>query len=195
MSSSYPSLDESELFSEAGKIIPYIVEEISSSLGFVSSLVSSEILSPLEEGNFMPRFKGKKGVPQLPQSFKSFVQNFKRFHSSHLPEPRTVLFPIIFHGEQRGYNLQSVASCSDVILKDHNCAIFRLEWPASPEDSGLLQCLQQSNNGLATEPFPEYFTLNPANYPNLIFLTTEGKERYFSRDNDEGPDSSLGARF
>ena len=116
MSSSYPSLDESELFSEAGKIIPYLVEEIGSSLGFVSSLVSSEISSPLEEGNFMPRFKGRKGVPQLRQSFKSFVQNFKRLHSAHLPEPGTVLFPVIFRGEKRSYDLHSVLFCSDVIL-------------------------------------------------------------------------------
>jgi hypothetical protein len=103
MLSPYPSLDGSDLFSEAETIIPYIVEEIGSSLGFVSSLVSSEISSPLEEGSFMPRFKRKRGVPQLRQSFKSFVQNFKSFHPAHLPEPGTVLFPIIFRGEKRSY--------------------------------------------------------------------------------------------
>ena len=149
MLSPYPSLDGSDLFSEAEKIIPYIVEEIGSSLGFVSSLVSSEISSPLEEGSFMPRFKGKRGVPQLRQSFKSFVQNFKSFHPAHLPEPGTVLFPVIFRGEKRSYDLHSVSSCSDVILRDHNCAIFRLVWPASPEDPDFLQCLQQSNTVLA----------------------------------------------
>ena len=189
MLSPYPSLDGSDLFSEAEKVIPYIVEEIGSSLGFVSSLVSSEISSPLEEGSFMPRFKGKRGVPQLRQSFKSFVQNFKSFHPAHLPEPGTVLFPVIFRGEKRSYDLHSVSSCSDVILRDHNCAIFRLVWPASPEDPGLLQCLQQSNTVLTTELFPEFFTLNSANCSNLIFLTTDGEERYFSRDIDEGSNS------
>ena len=108
MSSPYPSLDGSELFSAAEKIIPYIVEEIGSSLGFVSSLVSSEISSPLEEGSFMPRFKGKRGVPQLRQSFKSFVQNFKSFHPAHLPEPGTVLFPVIFRCEKRSIPFRPV---------------------------------------------------------------------------------------
>ena len=192
MSFSYPPLDESEIVLEAANL-PYIFREICTSLGVTSPLLSSEASAIIEETNFQPRFKGKHGVTKLRYQFQAFSQSFHGTYREDPPEPKTTLYAIIFRGDEDSFDLQTVKSCSDVILRDHAYDIFRMEWPEMPTGPVVFQRIKQSHGDLKLEPFPEIFTLELQNFPSLFYLSAEGLELYLTDEDPDEPDLKLGS--
>jgi hypothetical protein len=146
----------------------------------------------LEATNFQPRFKGKHGVTKLRYQFQAFSQSFHGTYREDPPEPNTTLYAIIFRGDEDSFDLQTVKSCSDVILRDHAYDIFQMEWPEISTGPVVFQRIKQSHGDLKLEPFPEIFTLELQNFPSLFYLSAEGLELYFTDEDPDEPDLKLG---
>jgi hypothetical protein len=179
----FPPLDESEIVLEAANL-PHIFRGICTSLGVTSPLLSSEVSAIIEATNFQPCFKGKHGVTKLRYQFQAFSQSFHGTYREDPPKPDTILYAIIFRGDQDNFDLQTVKSCTAVILRDHAYDIFRMQWPEISAGPVVFQHIKRSHGDLQLESFPEILTLElqetALNIRETIFIRDKAHRTHIS---------------
>ena len=189
---STPALDESALKIEFNTL-PFLLDSVSTSLGYKSSLISPGVSDLIADGDFEPVFKRNKGVPHLRELFKGFISNFGRIHLSNPPQAGKIFFVIIFRGIIKKEDLDTVPLCTAVLLHQPPNVVFRLEWPEDGEQPLLFEVEHASGDASKDfVAFPECFTLDIEQCDNLIFLTPTGVERYLSDEDfdQERPEDS-----
>ena len=176
-----PALDKS--LKTEFDTLPFLLDQISTSLGNKSSLTSPGISELLADSAFQPKFQRNKGVPKLRELFRGFINNFGRIRLSNPPQAGKIFYVIIFRGVIRQIDLDTVKLCEAILLDQPHNAIFRFEWPEDG-DHPLFFKTEQVSDDTSEEyvAFPEYFTWPIDQCDNLIFLTPTGVERYLSEE-------------
>ena len=117
--------------------LSFLLDRVSTSIGYKSSLISPCVSELLAGGDFQPMFKRNKGVPKLRELSKGFINDFGRIRLSNPPEVGKSFFVILFRGVIKKEDLDTVHLCEDILLNQPPNVVFCLELPDEDDEHPL----------------------------------------------------------